>query len=42
MKIKTLTTESGLLITEYDVSMEEAETLIKILIINGVRFEVLP
>jgi hypothetical protein len=40
MTIRTLTTESGFLINEYQVNMEDAETLMKILILNKVRFEV--
>ena len=43
MKIRTMTTETGFLIKEYDVAtLSDADLLIKILIINKVRFEVFP
>ncbi len=43
MKIRTLTTEAGYLINEYEYAdFEEAETFMQVLIKNKIRFEVLP
>lgn len=43
MIIRTLTTEAGYLINEYQYdNPEEAETLMQVLIKNKIRFEVLP